>query len=66
MTVVSNVLKDAGSSLDNIVKCNVYLTNMADFAAMNEAYLEFFPDPSVLPVSSFSAQYFRFLAEDPL
>jgi 2-iminobutanoate/2-iminopropanoate deaminase len=53
MTVISNVLKDAGTSLENVVKCNVYLTNMADFGAMNEAYLEFFPDPAVLPVSSY-------------
>jgi enamine deaminase RidA (YjgF/YER057c/UK114 family) len=27
----------------NIVKCNVYLADRKDFAAMNEAYREFFP-----------------------
>jgi enamine deaminase RidA (YjgF/YER057c/UK114 family) len=30
----------------------VYLKDMKDFAAMNEAYLEFFPDPKSVPVSS--------------
>jgi 2-iminobutanoate/2-iminopropanoate deaminase len=32
------VLLDAGLSLDDVIKCNVYLTNMADFPAMNAAY----------------------------
>ncbi len=36
----------AGSSLDRVVKCTVFLADMADFQAMNEAYREFFPiDP---------------------
>jgi 2-iminobutanoate/2-iminopropanoate deaminase len=32
------VLAAAGLSLADVVKCNVYLTDMADFAAMNGAY----------------------------
>ncbi|KAI0454693.1 L-psp endoribonuclease family protein [Xylaria acuta] len=36
------VLGAAGSSLDNIVKVNIFLTTMDDFAAMNQAYDEFF------------------------
>ena len=32
------VLLDAGLTLDDVIKCNVYLTNMADFPAMNGAY----------------------------
>jgi reactive intermediate/imine deaminase len=36
----------AGSSLDRVVKCTVFLADMADFQAMNQAYREFFPiDP---------------------
>ena len=36
----------AGSSLGRVVKCTVFLADMADFQAMNEAYREFFPiDP---------------------
>ncbi|KAK5033094.1 hypothetical protein LTR13_007059 [Exophiala sideris] len=32
---IKNVLEEAGSSLQNIVKMNIYLTDMADYAAMN-------------------------------
>jgi 2-iminobutanoate/2-iminopropanoate deaminase len=39
------VLKDAGLSLDDVIKCNVYLTDMADFAAMNAAYEKRFTRP---------------------
>lgn len=39
------VLAAAGLNESNVVKCNVYLTDMADFAAMNEAYSAFFTAP---------------------
>ncbi len=39
------VLQDAGLSMDNVIKCNVYLTNMDDFPAMNEAYSRRFTKP---------------------
>lgn len=35
---LGDVLKAAGSSWENVVKVNVYLKNMDDFAAMNEVY----------------------------
>lgn len=38
------MLEEAGTNLQNIIKANVYLKNMEDFASMNKAYLEFFPD----------------------
>jgi 2-iminobutanoate/2-iminopropanoate deaminase len=34
----------AGTSLKNAVKLTVFLTDMADFAEMNAAYTEFFPE----------------------
>jgi 2-iminobutanoate/2-iminopropanoate deaminase len=37
------VLEAAGSSLGQVLKTTVYLADMADFAAMNEAYARFFP-----------------------
>jgi len=37
------VLEAAGSSLDKVVKTTVFLTDMGDFAAMNEVYATFFP-----------------------
>ena len=36
------VLKAAGSSLDKVVRCSVFLKDMNDFAAMNEVYGKFF------------------------
>jgi 2-iminobutanoate/2-iminopropanoate deaminase len=42
---VAMILDDAGLSMDDVVKCNVYLTDMADFAAMNKAYGERFTAP---------------------
>lgn len=36
------VLSAAGSSLDRAVKATVYLADMGDFAAFNEAYAEYF------------------------
>jgi 2-iminobutanoate/2-iminopropanoate deaminase len=44
------VLKAAGSNLHHAVKVNVYLAHFGDFAAMNEVYQEYFPDP--LPARS--------------
>jgi 2-iminobutanoate/2-iminopropanoate deaminase len=38
------VLESAGSTLGRVVKTTVYLTDMADFAAMNEAYARAFGD----------------------
>lgn|SRR5215510_15287743 len=38
-------LEAAGSSLDNVIRCNVYLKDMADFAAMNEVYAAAFREP---------------------
>jgi 2-iminobutanoate/2-iminopropanoate deaminase len=40
------ILEAAGSSLDKVVKCNVYLKDINDFAAMNEVYATFFSSPA--------------------
>ncbi len=43
---LSLILEAAGSSLQQVVKTNVYLDKIEDFAAMNEVYARFFPtDP---------------------
>ena len=39
------VLTDAGLSMDDVIKCNVYLTDMRDFPAMNAAYESRFSRP---------------------
>lgn len=37
------ILTEAGSGLDRIVKTTIYVTDMNDFAEVNEAYASFFP-----------------------
>lgn len=42
---ISAVLSEAGSSLEKVVKCTVFLTDMNDFATVNEIYGKYFPAP---------------------
>ncbi len=42
MKNLSAILVAAGSGLGNVVKTTVFLTDMADFAAMNEVYAKHF------------------------
>lgn len=37
------LLVAAGSGMDRVLKTTVYLTNLDDFAEMNETYAKFFP-----------------------
>jgi len=37
-------LETAGSSLGNILKCNVYCTSVEKFAVVNEIYTRYFPE----------------------
>jgi len=39
------VLKDAGLSMDDVIKVNVYLTSMSNFSAMNAVYMNRFNAP---------------------
>jgi 2-iminobutanoate/2-iminopropanoate deaminase len=38
MQNLTAILEEAGSALENLVKTTVFLTDLADFAAMNEVY----------------------------
>ena len=42
LTNLSEVVKAAGGTLDDVIKMTVYLTDMDDFLAMNTIYAEFF------------------------
>jgi enamine deaminase RidA (YjgF/YER057c/UK114 family) len=46
------VLEAGGSSLAKAVKVNVFLANMDDFAAVNEVYAKFFPDPKPVSINT--------------
>lgn len=39
------ILLEAGCDFDNVVKSTVYLTDMKDFAIMNEVYSTFYKEP---------------------
>ena len=56
---LSAVLEEAGSSLKNVVRVGVFLTDMANFAAMNTVYETFFDDPK--PVCSLMSFILVFL-----
>jgi len=43
---IKALLAQAGSSLERVFKCTVFLSNIADYAKMNEVYATYFPkDP---------------------
>lgn len=42
---IEAVLKDAGLSMDDVIKVNVYLTSMSNFSAMNAVYQTRFNAP---------------------
>lgn len=42
---LSKLLEAAGVTPDNVVKATIYLTDMSDYAAINEAYGEYFKAP---------------------
>jgi 2-iminobutanoate/2-iminopropanoate deaminase len=42
---VKGVIEAAGSSMDRVVKCTVFLKNMDDFSEMNVEYSKWFSDP---------------------
>jgi 2-iminobutanoate/2-iminopropanoate deaminase len=43
---VKAIVEAAGTKMENVVKCTVFLTSQAEFSGMNQAYKEFWPkDP---------------------
>jgi len=45
MENISAVLQQFGSSMDQVVKCTVFLADMDEWGAMNEVYKTFFKNP---------------------
>jgi len=39
---ISNILNEAGSSLDNVIKTTVFVKNIGDFSKINEIYAGYF------------------------
>jgi len=45
LTNIKNILAAAGTDMSHVVKTTVLLADIADFAAMNDVYAEFFTEP---------------------
>lgn len=41
---IKAILEYAGSSMDQVVKCTVFLLDIEDYAAVNEVYATYFPE----------------------
>ncbi len=41
---ISATLENFGSSMENVVKCTVFLADINEWAAMNEVYTTYFPN----------------------
>ena len=41
---VKSVLAEGGASLDDVLKCSVYLKDIGDFQVMNEVFASYFPN----------------------
>lgn len=44
MASIQSILEAGGASLDDLVKTTVFITDLEDYARVNEAYAEFFPE----------------------
>ena len=42
MQNIQAILETAGCTMENIVRCGIFVTDLDDFAAINEAYAAFF------------------------
>ena len=41
---IGRTLENAGSSMNHVVKCMVFMEDMSQWPAMNEVYVTFFPE----------------------
>lgn len=42
---IKNLIEDAGSSMDKVIKTTVFIKEMDDFGAINEVYAKYFTEP---------------------
>ncbi len=42
MNNIKAILEAAGSSMENVVRCGIFVTDLADFATINDVYATFF------------------------
>ena len=44
MELIKANVEKYGSAMDRVVKCTVFLADISEWAAMNEVYIEYFPE----------------------
>ncbi len=44
---IAAILEAAGSSLSRVVRCDLYLASLSDFASVNEVYARYFSGPNL-------------------
>ena len=49
LEVLKGILKDAGSSLKDVISTKIYLTDIKDYYEMNKVYSEYFPKREEAP-----------------
>ncbi|WEV54975.1 Rid family detoxifying hydrolase [Leuconostocaceae bacterium ESL0723] len=49
---ITQVLKAAGLTPKDVVKANIFMTNLADFGLVNDLYADFLGDTETLPARS--------------
>ena len=42
MNNIKAILTEAGSSMEKVIRCGIFVTDLADFATVNEIYASFF------------------------
>ena len=45
MEIIRDELQTFGSSMDQVVKCTIFLADMSEWGEMNEVYVTFFETP---------------------
>lgn len=44
MQNIAAVLAEAGTTFENVIKCTIFMTDMGNYAAINEVYARYFND----------------------
>ena len=65
LTNIMRILDGCGAALSDVVKCQVFLADGKDFAAMNEVYARYFAPEGVVPPARSTVEVAR-LPKDAL
>lgn len=58
MNIIKDILEDAGSSMDKVIKCTIHLSDEKYFDEMNEVYATFFKNGFPTRITVFGAKLY--------